>query len=453
MAICYRNILVFIALFHVSIVVAAFPPCQTCGSPNESPPAPKPGASLPEPGAPEASPPELAPIPPPELSPEPSEAPRDDKVFDVTEYDAVADGWTESRLAFLAAWKAACDHPGNSTFYIPEGIFMVAPITFHGPCYNDLSPNVKIKGTLLAPIRLTAFKSHHWIAFKNLKGFAVTGGTETGKVDGQGEAEAWQQSSCLKAARCKKLITSMFFINVSHASISNITLLNGKGFHLGLHKSNDINIYNVNIIAPEDSPNTDGIHVSHSSNISIFSSTIGVGDDCISIGSGSNNISISDVRCGPGHGISVGSLGKYKTETDVVGISVRNCTINGTENGIRMKSWPGGRAINAYNMTFEDILMINVSNPIVIDQEYCPSHKCKTTKPSLVKVKDILIRNISGTYNTKSAVTLLCSSDAPCEDIRLVNISLNYLVPHTPRQGRFNIKGFLNGLQVINSKF
>ncbi|KAE8660160.1 acyl-CoA dehydrogenase family member 10-like [Hibiscus syriacus] len=262
--------------------------------------------------------------------------------------------------AFSAAWKAACDHPGNSTFYIPEGIFMVGPFTFHGPCYNDLSPNVEIKGTLLAPIRITAFKSLHWIAFKNQKGLTVTGGTETGKVNGQGEAEAWQQYSCLKAARCKKLITSMFFIIVSYASISNITLLNSNGFHLGLHESTDINIYNVNIIAPEDSPNTDGIHVSHSSNISIFSSIIGVGDDCVSVGAGRNNISIYDVRCGPGNGIS---LGKYKTETDVVGISVRNCTINGTENGIRMKSWSGGRAINAYNMTFEDILMINVSNP------------------------------------------------------------------------------------------
>ncbi|KAK8671162.1 hypothetical protein V6N13_037767 [Hibiscus sabdariffa] len=347
-----------------SIVVAALPPCQTCGSPNESPPAPEAGASPPEPEAPYASPPELAPIPPPDLSPEPSEAPSDDGVFYVTEYGGVADGVTESRLAFLAAWEAACGHPGNSTFYVPEGTFMVGPITFHGPCYNDLSPKVEIKGTLLAPTQLTAFKSLHWIAFKNLKGLTVTGGTETGKIDGQGEAEAWKQSSCKKAAR----------------SIRNITLLNSKGFHLGLHESNDINVYNVNITAPEDSPNTDGIHVSKSSNISIFSSTIGVGDDCVSLGAGSNNISISDVRCGPGHGISVGSLGKYKNEKDVVGISVRNCTINSTDNGIRMKSWPGGRAMNAYNMTFEDILMINVSNPIVIDQEYCPSHKCKTTE-------------------------------------------------------------------------
>ncbi|KAB2009813.1 hypothetical protein ES319_D10G193100v1 [Gossypium barbadense] len=454
MAFCLRNIVAFLALFHASIVVATLPSCQTCGSPEPSPPAPEPEAFPPEPEVPEPYPPELAPYPEPDQSPEPSEAPIDDDgVFDVTNYGAVADGGTECSSAFSAAWHAACDYPGNSTFYIPEGTFLVGPISFRGPCYNDRSPNVEIRGTLFALSSLSSFKSSYWISFKNLQGLTLIGGPEYGKLDGQGAVEAWKEPSCEKSARCKKLITSIDFINVSHATISNITLSNSKGFHLGLHGSKNIKIYNVKIIAPEDSPNTDGIHVSNSSNISIFSSTIGVGDDCVSIGPGSKNVSVSNIRCGPGHGISVGSLGKYKNEKDVVGINVRNCTINGTENGIRMKTWPGDRPSNAYNMTFEDIVMVNVSNPIIIDQEYCPSHKCKSNEPSMVKLKDIFIKNINGTYSTKSAVIFLCSSEAPCENVQLVNINLNYLVPNSPRQGRLNIKGFLNGLQVINSRF
>ncbi|XP_021291843.1 exopolygalacturonase-like [Herrania umbratica] len=433
-----RKIAVFIALFHVSSVVATVYPCESCGSPNLSP-------------APEAASPELPPLPPAD-SPETNKAPKDG-VFDVTEHGAVADGGTESSSAFSAAWNAACGHPGNSTFYIPEGTFLVGPISFPGPCYNNQSPNIEIRGTLLAPISLSAFKSSNWIAFRNLQGFTLTGVTETAKLDGQGEAEAWKQSSCEKSARCKKLITTIDFINVSCATISNITLSNSKGFHLGLHGSNNINIHNLNITAPGDSPNTDGIHVSHSSNIKISSSTIGVGDDCVSIGPGSSNVSIFNVHCGPGHGISVGSLGKYKNEKDVVGINVRNCTIKGTQNGIRVKTWPGAPASNASNMTFEDVFMINVSNPIIIDQEYCPSNSCNTTQPSLVKLTDIFIRNVNGTYNTKSAVTLLCSTEVPCENVQLVNISLNYVVPDSPRQGRWSMKGFLHGLQVINSRF
>lgn len=90
MAFSLRNIVAFIALLHACIVAAALPSCQTCGSPEPSPPAPEPQAFPPEPQVPEPYPPELAPYP------EPSEAPIDgDGVFDVTNYGAVADGGTE----------------------------------------------------------------------------------------------------------------------------------------------------------------------------------------------------------------------------------------------------------------------------------------------------------------------------------------------------------------------
>lgn len=63
-----------------------------------------------------------------------------------------------------------------------------------------------------------------------------------------------------------------------------------------------------------------------------------------------------------------------------MGVNVRNCTINGTQNGVRIKTWPGAPASTASNFTFEDIVMNNVSNPIIIDQEYCPSHSCKSSE-------------------------------------------------------------------------
>ncbi|XWS14121.1 hypothetical protein CRYUN_Cryun36dG0096100 [Craigia yunnanensis] len=331
MAFSMRNIAVFIALFHASVVVATVPSCQTCGSPNLS--------HL----VPEAASPELAPIPP-------ADSPETNK----------AEFLMSLIMAFSAAWNAACDHPGNSTFYIPEGTFLVGPISFPGPCYNNRSPNIEIRGTLLAPISLSAFQSSNWIAFKNLQGFTLTGGTETAKLDGQGAAEARKQSSCEKSERCKKLIISLDFFNVSHATISSITLSNSKGFHLGLHAATT-SISTMSILLLLRIAQTLMASMSVTPlNINITSSTTGVGDDCVSIGPGSNNISVSNVQCGSGHGISVGSLGKYKKEKNVVGIS---CTIKGTQNGIRMKTWAGAPESNASNMTFEDIFMISVSNP------------------------------------------------------------------------------------------
>lgn len=106
------------------------------------------------------------------------------------------------------------------------------------------------------------------------------------------------------------------------------------------------------------------------------------GDDCVSIGDGSQQINVERVTCGPGHGISIGSLGKFKGESPVVGVTVRNCTLTNTQNGVRVKSWPSSPAPGAASdMHFEDIIMNNVGNPVLIDQKYCPWNQCNLKVP------------------------------------------------------------------------
>lgn len=43
--------------------------------------------------------------------------------------------------------------------------------------------------------------------------------------------------------------------------------------------------------------------------------------------------------CGPGHGISIGSLGKDNTRACVSNITVRDTKIHDTMNGVRIKTW------------------------------------------------------------------------------------------------------------------
>lgn len=67
---------------------------------------------------------------------------------------------------------------------------------------------------------------------------------------------------------------------------------------------------------------------------------------------------------------SVGSLGKLPKELDVQGVIVKNCTLQGTTNGLRIKTYPASDPSRASGMLFQDIIMGNVENPIIIDQSY-----------------------------------------------------------------------------------
>lgn len=164
---------------------------------------------------------------------------------------------------------------------------------------------------------------------------------------------------------------------VENAVVRDIHSINSKHVHFKVFACNNMIFSDVNITAPGNSPNTDGIHISRSTNIHIFDSNIAIGDDCIAIITGSNNINISGITCGPGHGISIGSLGNSPNES-VHDIHVKNCTLISTQNGVRIRTWGSSNVGNITNIIFEDIIMKKVSNPMFIDQHYCPTHNCTT---------------------------------------------------------------------------
>lgn len=85
--------------------------------------------------------------------------------------------------------------------------------------------------------------------------------------------------------------------------IRNLRSLNSQMFHILLYACTNAKLQGVSVSAPRLSPNTDGIHLSSSTGVTILNSKISTGDDCISIGPGSSNVWIEKVVCGPGHGI------------------------------------------------------------------------------------------------------------------------------------------------------
>ena len=157
--------------------------------------------------------------------------------------------------------------------------------------------------------------------------------------------------------------------------------MDSKQFHINVLGCKNVTFQHVTITALETSPNTDGIYIGRSTVIHIINSNIRTGDDCVSLGDGSHDITVEKVTCGLGHGISIGSLGKYRSEEPVSGVKVIGCTLTNTMTGVRIKTWPDSHAGTATNMHFEDIIMNNVGNPIIIDQVYCPWNQCKAQVP------------------------------------------------------------------------
>ncbi|KAL1212017.1 Polygalacturonase [Cardamine amara subsp. amara] len=322
--------------------------------------------------------------------------------------------------ALLKAFTSACQAPTPSKVVIPKGEFKLGEIVMAGPCKAPIE--ITLHGTVKADGKALHGKEK-WVVFQRINGFKLNGG---GIFDGEGNA-AWRVNNCHKTFQCKKLPISIRFDFVENAEIRDISSVDSKNFHINVLGAKNLTFDHVKVIAPAESPNTDGIHLGRSEGVKILNSKIATGDDCISVGDGMKKLHVEKVECGPGHGISVGSLGRYGHEEDVSDITVKSCTLTGTDNGLRIKTWPSAAcSTTAAGIHFEDITLNNVSNPILIDQEYCPWNQCNKNKPSTIKLIDVSFKNIKGTSGNKDVVKLLCSKAHPCANVEIGNINIQY---------------------------
>ncbi|XP_049379623.1 polygalacturonase QRT2-like [Solanum stenotomum] len=351
--------------------------------------------------------------------------------FNVLDYGAAADGITDDSQALLNTWNDACSSSAGSPQVIipPNMIFLLSPMTLTGPC-NSENIYFVISGSLVSPSSPSVWTGQdlsQWLAFRNISGLVVDG---SGTIDGQGKG--WWDQSCRyhpEMEGCTRLApTALKFILCSQSSISNMYFANSAQTHILVEKCNGFNVNNVMIQSPGNSPNTDGIHIQSSQNVAITNSKISSGDDCISIGDFSSNIQIYNIQCGPGHGISIGSLGKGGHSAQVENIHVNTVFFYGTTNGARIKTWQVGRGY-VRDVTFENLQFNSVKNPIIIDQNYCDVRGACKEMGTGVQISNVVYQNIYGTSSTDIAINLNCSMSVPCTDITM---QLIQLTPATP---------------------
>ncbi|KAJ3692490.1 hypothetical protein LUZ60_012840 [Juncus effusus] len=401
--------------------------------PAPKPTPPPPPTPIPVPAPPYGPSPIPVPTPPytPVPPPAPPVAPSYGTTFNVLDYGAKGDGVTDDTKAFQDTWAAACKVQA-STMVVPSNYqFLLGPISFAGP---TCQPNIifQLDGTIVAPIDHKSFGPGllQWIEFTKLKGITIQG---LGIIDGCGNSW-WNINSYsdyepdITGSLSQTRPTAVRFYGSYNVRVTGITIRNSPQFHLKFDTCQSVEVHGITISSPGNSPNTDGIHLQNSVSVTIHNSNLSCGDDCISIQTGCSNVFIHDINCGPGHGISIGGLGKDNAIALVSNINVENINMTGTTTAARIKTWQGGSG-SVKNVKFSNIQVNTVKMPIVIDQYYCDTASgaasgahCQN-KTSAVQLSDITFQDISGTY-TVQPVYLACSDSSPCQNIHLNNIQL-----------------------------
>ena len=370
-------------------------------------------------------------------------------VFDIMKFGAKGDGGqsgdemgqTDDAMAFIRAFQAACESKGKARVLIPGGKeFTMAEVTLQGPCTAIPPIVIEINGNLSAlpdPSAYTRLPTLTWVSIEGVDGVVVTGG---GTLNGHG-ISMWTY-----ADGESNLPISLNFDEVHNSEISNLNFIDAMGFHTRVADSHNVVIKNLTITAPDDSPNTDGIHLTNNTNVTVSDSVIGTGRDCVSIGDGNVDIRIKGVFCGPGHGLSIGSLGKRQDETSVSDITIENCTLTKTLNGAIIKTYHSSPKLDCKNIVYKDIIMNEVKNPIIIDQHYDSRRK---SQQSSVKISNLSFLNIKGTTTSRNPIRLSCSTSFPCENVELGDINLVPVGPlksfaSTCSSAKFKVNGVVN---------
>ncbi|TVY24009.1 Exopolygalacturonase X-1 [Lachnellula hyalina] len=275
--------------------------------------------------------------------------------------------------------------------------------------------------------------------FQNVTSFFKLGGNDVnifggGTIDGNGQI--WYD---LYASNIYTLRPVLFGLDGLHNStISNLVLRYSPEYYHFIANSTNVVFDNINIAGGSKSANvaknTDGWDTYRSSDIVIQNSHINNGDDCISFKPNSTNILIQNLFCNGSHGISVGSLGQYVGEFDIVqNIYVYNISMHNASDAARIKVWPntpsalsgdlqgGGGSGLVQNITYDTILVDNVDYAIEVDQCYGQSNLTLCLQyPSPLTISDVLFTNFQGKTSKKYAPetsTFACSSDSACSNI------------------------------------
>jgi len=292
--------------------------------------------------------------------------------IDPRTFGATGNGQTLDTIALQSAIDA-CARNGGGTVFLPAGKYLTGTLFFR----DNLTLHLDAGATLLGshdpadyPVTPNRWEGEEQfthaplLAGNNLKNIAITG---RGAIDGCGEPW-WRAFRAKTLAHPRPRLIG--FADCQNVLIEDVTLVNSPAWTVNPVRCENVNIRGLTIINPPDSPNTDGINPDSCRLVRISDCYVSVGDDCITIKSGTQHersdrrascrdITITNCTLERGHGgVVIGS----EMSGGVQNVVISNCVFIGTDRGIRLKSRRGRGG------TVEDIRVTN----IIMDGVLCP---------------------------------------------------------------------------------
>lgn len=406
-------------------------------------------------------------------------------VIDVKSLGAKGDGETDDTFIIQYAIDRC---PKRGRVVIPEGTYLVRPLTVRGDITIELKKGATLLGDTVEahypviPARIyldgkeevtASWEGDPYDCYQALiyahrqKNITIAG---EGFINGNADNSTWWATPKGRKIARPRLV---FFNKCENVVFHGVSCGNSASWNLHPFFSKNLKFLQVSVKCPASAPNTDGLDPESCDGVQIIGCKFSVGDDCVAIKSGkvymgktyktpANNHTLRNNLFNDGHGAIV--LGS-EMSGGVKNLTVGQCIFNNTDRGLRIKSRRGrGKDAIIDGVCFENIKMVSVKTPLVINMYYfcdpdgksdfvCAHDKNIPVDDGTPYMGKFTFRDIDCTDCECMAAWFDGLSELPIKQITLENVNFSFkqdAKPFVPAMARYVTEHCREGVYADN---